>query len=215
MACGTEYILCCYLLLMRFVSLSDSLTLPSQQKLIAAAIQQVQLMVNKQGSIAAPAKSQGFNSSTPGATYSQTTNPTLSLLPTSSTPPVPGNGAPYQSYPPLQYPPLPDPSFAGVPGSYPPQAAYHGYPPLSGYGVVTNGHLELDGLGQTHNASSDPSYGEEEDMDENQSGEDNDVEDGDDADAEVKEENENVSSPTDSKQNIEDQQETKINTMNV
>mmetsp|Transcript_14285 Transcript_14285/g.26789 ORF Transcript_14285/g.26789 Transcript_14285/m.26789 type:complete len:532 (-) Transcript_14285:133-1728(-) len=194
-----------------------------REKLIAAAIQQVQLMVNKQGQIAAPPKSQGFTSTTPGATYSQTTNPTLSLLPPSS-PSAGENGAPYQ-YPTPQYPPLPDPSFAGVPGQYPPAAVYHGYPSLSGYGVG-NGSLDLDGLGHSHKTSSEPSYGEEEDMDENHQSDDEEEDDDGDGgdvveeekeDAVVDEEvNENVSSPIeDSKRNAGDLEETRMNTMNV
>lgn len=207
-----------------------------REKLIAAAIQQVQLMVNKQGQIIPPPKNQGFTSATPGATYSQTTNPPLAIIPPSTTPPVGGNGAPYHTYPPHgAYPPLPDPNYAGVPaGQYPP-GPYHGYPPLSGYGV-SNVPPMPDGMGHSHKHPSEGSFGDNHDMDrdhqsDEEGGEEGDeevIDEADNEDAEDEEEEEeeeeeknegdaDALSPTESKQGNEEQNETEtdMNTVNI
>lgn len=94
----------------------------NKQKLIAAAIQQVQLMVNKQGQIVAPPKAQGFSSATPGASYSQTTNPPP-MVPTivaagAAANITPGTG-PYP-YPPQYPPPTPNLAAQFPHGVYPP-----------------------------------------------------------------------------------------------
>ena len=83
-------------------------------------------MVNKQGQIVAPPKSQAFSSNTPGASYSQTTNPPLPIVPTipgvnpTTTPATPGTG-PFP-FPP-QYP-LPTPNLAA---QFPHGVALPGY----------------------------------------------------------------------------------------
>lgn len=90
-----------------------------QEKLIAAAIQQVQLMVNKQGQIV---PNKNFNNSTPGATYSQTTNPPPPLL----APAIPGAEGYYP--PPQGY--TQDPNYAGqYPYGHP---GYAAGPPAEG-----------------------------------------------------------------------------------
>lgn len=88
-------------------------------------------MVNKTGQIVAPGKNQGFNSSTPGASYSQTTNPGgngPTTLPGTAPPPGAIAAAAYHPFPPGQFPT--DPNFAGAAGPYAPPPAYaQGYPP--------------------------------------------------------------------------------------
>lgn len=99
-----------------------------REKLIAAAIQQVQLMVNKQGQIVAPPKAQGFSSATPGASYSQTTNPVpfvpgiAAAVAGIATNAAPGTAQPFHAYPP-PYPP-PSPNLAA---QFPPGALSTGY----------------------------------------------------------------------------------------
>ena len=88
-------------------------------------------MVNKTGQIIAPGKNQGFNSSTPGASYSQTTNPGgngPTHLPGTAPPPGAIAAAAYHPFPPGQF--ATDPNFAGAAGPYAPPPAYaQGCPP--------------------------------------------------------------------------------------
>jgi len=95
-------------------------------------------MVNKQGQIIAPGKNQGFNSSTPGASYSQTTNPGSnppSLSSATAIPPGAIAAAAYHPFPAGQFPT----DFAGAAGPYAPAPAYaQGYPPPLPGGYVAS-----------------------------------------------------------------------------
>lgn len=96
-------------------------------------------MVNKQGQIIAPGKNQGFNSSTPGASYSQTTNPggnAPSTSPGTAIPPGAIAAAAYHPFPPGQFPT--DSNFAGAAGPYAPPAYAQGCPPPLPGGYVAS-----------------------------------------------------------------------------
>lgn len=85
-------------------------------------------MVNKQGQIVAPPKAQGFSSATPGASYSQTTNPVpfvpgiAAAVAGIATNAAPATAQPFHAYPP-PYPP-PSPNLAA---QFPPGALSTGY----------------------------------------------------------------------------------------